>query len=422
MKKSKFCIIFPVIILILSFVCFASDAPDTSATSVYIAEADFGEVVFEKAAHEKIYPASTTKIVTALVAIENGNLDDDVTVSQSALDGLVEKGSAVRLKAGDVFTLKELLYDLLLASGNDSANAIAEHIAGSQDAFAKMMNDKVQSLGLENTHFTNPNGLHDDDHYTTAADMWQIAKAAFKNEEFCEIVSTYQFKATSSTKTSTSTNRMINKNDEYYYKDCLGGKTGFTTPAGYCLISAAKRNDLTYICAIFNAPQNGNFEDTIALYDWAFDNFEIKQLLDASSPIQEIEVPLAKDSDYLVLNAASSFSWLMPKDMDESKIVRDVEIDEDIAAPISKGDTLGNITLSYDGREYVKIALVASTDVERSQVLYIVDKIENFFTSTAFKIILACILGLIILFVLYIIIGRKSRRRKRRYYGKRSSR
>jgi len=407
----------------------AAEPPVINAKAAILYEAKSGEILFEQNADAQLYPASTTKLMTAIVALEQGNPDDVVTVSEQAIAGLPERGSSVFLAAGEQMPFLDMLKYLLISSGNDAANALAEHVAGSTDAFVALMNAKAAELGCTGTHFANPHGLHDDDHYTTAHDMLLIARHALDNPTIAEIVALPQTKIAPTNKhpnesTLTTTNHLISKikQSEYYYPSAIGVKTGFTTPAGYCLVAAAVNGELTYISVVLGGAKAedgslGSFTETIKLLDYAKDNFSFQVLAEASDPITEVPVRLATDRDTLVLTPEGSLSALLPADFDKSAVKVQFTVDEDIRAPISKGQTLGKATFSYDGRDYGTLNLVASADVERSKTLYIVDRITSFFSSKAFRIVVGTVLALAVLSVagLFMLRAHNKRRRRRQH-------
>ena len=299
--------------------------PTIEAETGLLIDADTGAVLYEKNADQKVYPASTTKIVTAMVAIENGDLNGTITISSTALD-LQEDASTVDSVEGEEMPFMDALYALLLRSGNEVANAFAEEIAGSIDAFAEMMNEYVESLGCTDTHFVNPTGLHDDNHYTTARDMVTITTAAIENEIFAEVWSTayYEMPATNKSDVRKMYNRhlMLLSTSSYYYSSAVGGKTGHTEEAGYTLVTHAVSGELSLIGAVFNSSQYGVYTDTSALFDYAFGNFEKVSINDVlgtasgSGGLSEIianlsgdeEVLLTTKEDYAVIPSGYSLS------------------------------------------------------------------------------------------------------------------
>ena len=255
------------------------DAPELAGEGVVLMEANTGALIFEKNPDEKLFPASTTKILTAIVVLENSSLDEIVTFTEECCD-LEEGAVTIDSVPGEQMVLKDVLYGLLLPSGNDCAMALALHVAGSIDRFADMMNAKAEQIGTKNSHFTNPSGLFDPDHYTTAADMALIAQYAFHNSTFVDIIShpTYIIEPTNKTPESrvlTNTHEMITPTNPDYNSHVIGGKTGYLYEAGRCLVTYAEKDGITLICVILNGSYYGIFSETQALLDFGWDHFKI---------------------------------------------------------------------------------------------------------------------------------------------------
>ena len=253
----------------------ALEEPTINAKAAIIGETKTDTVVYEHNADDMLYPASTTKIMTAILALEYGNMSDTVTVSDNAIDLLKDSGGSIMLKKGEQMNFRDMVIYLLVSSGNDAANVLAEHISGSIPAFVELMNAKAQELGCTNTHFANPHGLHADNHYTTARDLLKIAEYAMQNEDFAQIVMIDKtvLPATNmhSEQTISNTNHLISlwHSRDYFYEGAIGIKTGSTTPAGYCLVSGVNSGDLTYITVVLGAEKAedgtiGSFTETNA--------------------------------------------------------------------------------------------------------------------------------------------------------------
>lgn len=293
-------------ILVLSFLagCFipvkaaqstsvatASDAsatagfPAITSTSAIIMDADSGQIIYEKNSHTRQYPASITKILTAYLAIKNGDLNSTITMSDAAVWGIDRSSSHIALDVGEQISMSDALYAVMLVSANEAAWALAEQVSGSLQNFVQLMNDTAKDLGCKDTNFTNANGLHDPNHYTTAYDMALITKEALTSKTFRDYASeTYHeippTNMNSETRYLTQGNRMMLSDSEYYYSACKGGKTGFTEDAGGTLVVWAEKNDMKLICVTMGAPDNAiNYKDSIALFDYAFNNFSNSTLL-----------------------------------------------------------------------------------------------------------------------------------------------
>lgn len=412
---------------LLSMPVLAAPAPahTVNAKSAILYELSTDTVLLEQNADERVYPASTTKLMTALVAMEYGNPTDTVTVTREAVDGLYELGSASYLLAGEEIGFMDLMRYMLVASGNDAANAFAIHISGSVDDFVDLMNSTARRLGCTNTHFTNPHGLHDEDHYTSARDLLLIAKAAMENESIAKIVSEDEVTLPVTNKhdrttTKYSTNYLLSKKatGDYYYEGAVGIKTGTTTPAGLCLVAACVKGDYTYYSVVMGASKeengrNGQFDETIKLFDYGAENFSQQVMLSSSEPITEVPVRLSDEKDAAVLTPSENIVAMLPNTFEKSDLTMDYTVDEGVTAPVRSGDVLGKLTVTYGEKTY-EMDLVASSDISRSTLLYVLDRITGFFTSTAFKVAVAAVIALIAIFVAYVIIVNRRRAKRRR--------
>lgn len=274
------------------------DAPSTVSGSVILIDADTGAILYEKNAYEKSYPASTTKILTGLLTIENSSMDEIVTFSNAAANSVVYGDASIGTKAGEQYTVEQALYALLLYSANEIGYGLAEHVSGSLSAFVELMNDRARELGAVNTHFANASGLHSDNHYTTAYDMAMIARGCYNNSTFVNIDSTYTTYTIPPTNMTAAPRYMSHrhqmlKNRSYYYEYCKGGKTGFTDEAGNTLVTFAEKEDMRLICVCFKSTADDRYKDTRALFDWGFTNF--KKVTAAGSSVSSL---FSNDSFY----------------------------------------------------------------------------------------------------------------------------
>lgn len=335
---------------------YASGLPSVSARAAVLMEADSGDVIFEKNASERLPMASTTKIMTALVALERGELDRAV---KAGADSVGIEGSSLYLKEGDVLTMRDLLYALMLASANDAAEVIACEIGGDVDGFAALMNEKAEELGLESTHFTNPHGLDDEEHYTTARDLAVLASYALKNDVFREIVSTVKHTVdiigSDSDKVIVNHNRLLRS-----YEGAIGVKTGFTKRCGRCLVSAAERDGVTLVAVTLNAPDD--WDDHRAMLDLGFDEYG-RRVLAARGEIS-VELPcLGGDKPFVKCSNMEELSVSLPEN---AQTAMRIEADRYFPAPVKKGDALATAVFYSDGREIAKLPLFAEHDVAES--------------------------------------------------------
>lgn len=427
MVKKIICLLFAAVLLATPALAAAAPEHPVAAKGAILYELNTDTVLLEQDADARLYPASTTKLMTALVAMEYGNPEDIITVPAEAVDGLFELGSASYLLAGEEISFMDLMEYMLIASGNDAANAMAIHISGSISAFADLMNNRAQELGCTNTHFVNPHGLHDEEHYTSARDLLRIAKAAMENPTIAEIVAKDEVVLPITNKhpqttTKYTTNYLISRKStrDYYYEGAIGIKTGTTTPAGLCLVGACVKGDYTYYTVVLGAEKGENgernqFIETAKLFDYGAENFSQQVMLSSSEPIAEVPVRLSNEKDSVVVTPSENITAMLPNAFETSDLTMKYTVEESVAAPVQAGDVLGKLTVSYEGKTW-QLDLVASSDAARSTVLYILDRITGFFASTAFKIIVASIVALIVILVVYVILvnRRRAKRRRRR--------
>ena len=403
MKIKKLFIVLTFIFLIIFsntyiFVSNAAEAPSIDTGSVYLMDNRTTRPLYTKNENTKMYPASTTKIMTAILTLENCDLDEVVTANYDALSNIPQGYTVADIQVGEQLTVEQLLELLLVHSANDAANVLAEYVGGSIDSFVSMINTKLNELGLNDTHFTNAYGLHDDNHYTTAKDMAFLMKYCLQNETFwkisgqasCAIPATNMW----GPRKYDSTNLLLIAGNEYYYQYVFSGKTGFTSQAQHCLVTAAYNNDLELICVVLG--NDDRFNVTRSLYEYAFSNYELKNIINENDVVTNITVENASnDTKSLDLLISETIPALVEKNAD-TKLNPIIDLNDNISAPIFKGDVLGKVTYSINGVNYTT-NLIASHDVEESNVLTYL------------------ILGLIIIifiFIIWIIIFFKKRKIK----------
>lgn len=382
MKIKKILTILFILILILniSISYGISDAPEISAGAAILIDTSSERILYSKNERDKMYPASTTKILTAILTIENCNLEDVVTVPYEAIASIPSGYSVAALQPGEQLTVKQLLQVMLVHSANDAANVLAYHVSGSIDAFANLMNQKVLELGLQNTHFTNPSGAHDENHYTTAYDLAIIMKYCMKNSTFrnlsglkyCKIPATNKYEE----RVFNTTNELLtnNSSSNYYYKYAIAGKTGYTTEAKNCLVSVANKDNLELICVLLSAglyPNNlsAKFVDTKALFDYGYDNYTIRKLRERDAIATQIEIDKAtKETRNLDLLISDDIIALISQNDLETEFSPEIKINDNLSLPIAQGQVVGKIIYTIDGIEYSS-DLIASHSVEKSGFL-----------------------------------------------------
>lgn len=378
MKKTVVCLL----IVVLSF-CFTpvyaenkTEAPEITAEAAILVQEGTGRVMYEKNVDKKMYPASTTKVMTAMLAIENLDAESTLTASETAVQ-IDRDGSNMGILAGEVFTVEQLLYGLLLDSANDAANVLAEGVAGDISSFVDLMNQRAAELGMTNTHFMNAHGYHDPEHYTTAKDMSILCQKAIENDLFRQIVATPQFEIPPTnrykeTRYLSSGNALINpmRGHAYLYDGAKGIKTGHTSDAGYCLTSYAERKGLGYICIVLNAkyeyPNNYSFIDTRTLFNYGFKDFSLRNVADVNEIVATHDVRWSKGDEQVLLSAKTPLEVLLPKTYFKDLLTTKITVEEKIKAPVKKGTVLGKIDYFYDGEAVGSVELIAAKDVSRS--------------------------------------------------------
>ena len=398
-------------------------------TSLYLENLDTETVVYTKNPDQRRYPASTTKIMTYIITAENVNdlKNTMVTVKSSILHMLDGTGSSMAgLRADEKLSVYQLLNCMMIPSGNDAALILADYIGkGDIKKFVEMMNAKAKELGCEDTHFVNPHGLNDPDHYTTVRDMARITKYARTLPEFIEITNTVTSDIIGEDRYIVTTNSMIDpvRGGELYYPYAEGIKTGSTgNDSGYCLVSTATKNKYTYLCVAYGAPyedeehelfENGAMLDSINLYDWAFDNLSIKTVLDRKELAKEIKLEFAWNKDTIQLSPAHSYSTILPDDVDISTITKTYKVPESISAPVSDGDVIGKVELSYNDQPLATIDLIATENIDRSELLSALDSLKGFVTSQPFIIFIIVVAVLAAVYFIIILIFRRKKRSQR---------
>lgn len=432
MKKRRFFALFLVLGLLVSLLSVTASAfeeIDVDARAALLVEKETGEILYEKNAHEKNYPASITKLTVALLvfeAIDAGqlSLDQPITARERAFEGLSIYGSTAGIKVGEVLTVEQLLQCMLIVSANEACNILAEWDAGSIAAFVDAMNAKAKALGCENTHFVNPSGLHDPDHYTSAWDLYLITKAAMQYPEFMEICDSAKavIPATNLSKERTlyTTNHLLSTWRVIGYRDkrAHGIKTGSTSDAGHCLISSAQEGELHFVSVVMGAErieENGvgnllNFSETSHLFDYGFKNFAYRTILEDKEIIQEVPVSLSK-TDYVTVHPANNVESLFPRDLDPAELDRVISLPETVEAPVIAGDRLGTMELRDGDTVYASVDLLASSDVTADKFMVFRHNVSLFFKKPAVKTVAIVLAVLLVLLVIFRLTGLSRRRR-----------
>ena len=397
-----------------------------NAKNALLVSMDTGEVLYSKNENQKVYPASITKIMSVTLILESSmyNPDAKIAMTKEVLKLISGTGSSVsNLKVGEEITHLDLVYLVLMSSFGDCAYLAAITFGGSVDSFVDMMNEKAKKLGLKDTHYTNPVGLHEAGTYTTAYDTYKLTSYALKNSTFKKVCEStrYTVPATnmSGARTISTTNFLQDNTTNYYYSYAKGVKTGYTDEAGRCLVSTASYNGYNYMCVLFGCPPNAGtryeFIDSKNLYRWVFNNFEFKNVADSDNPIYEMPVDLSLQTDFVSLYVEKSFISVLPKDADESTITIRPHTKSKVAdAPIKKGDILGTADIIYAEKVIGTVNLVSGENVKRSTILYIWRAIKNVLSSVYMKILYILAAAAIILFIIAVVRMNSGRANKRK--------
>lgn len=345
-----------------------------AAETAVLMDAASGEVLYEKNADQKMYPASITKLMTILLALEHGKLTDEITFSHDAVYN-IEQGSAhIAIMEGETLTLEQVLRAIILRSANEASNGVAEYVDGSVEAFAKHMTERAKELGCKNTNFVNANGLHDENHYTTAYDMALIAKELLTHEEYRSMMSETDYEIPPTNKQTETRylhgqHQMLNPNSIYYYEDAIGGKTGFTSEALNTLVTYAERDGMELIAVVMKCNGAEHYTDTAALFDYGFETYESVKLLSAADHTTTVKVTETYNDKPVELGTitaapAENVYHTLPKGTDTSQIKVETDCPETIEAPVKEGQTVGTLKISLGGKTIKTVELKAQNAVD----------------------------------------------------------
>ena len=408
---------------------------DIQAKAALLLDQNTGKIVYAKNEHAELYPASLTKIMTALLvlrAVDEGKLtmDQSITASESAFETLHDDGSSAGIKAGEILTVRQLLQCLLIVSANEAGTILAEAVSGSVSAFVEEMNAEAQALGCENTHFVNPTGLHDPQHYTSAWDLSLIATEALKYPDFLTICDSIKeiIPATnlSSERVLRTTNYLLDtwRALGYRYRNAHGIKTGSTSDAGYCLVSSAEKGELRFLSVVMGCERvvdaSGkadvkSFSETKRLFEWGFENFSYKTVQSVNDMLASIPVALSQETNSVVLHPAEDVVVLLPNALSADDLKRVIRFErQSVEAPVQAGEVLAEAVLSYGDTEYAAIPLVALNDINASRSLVLLAQVKAVLAKPIVKIAVILVVGLLLALLIWkLTIGRRRYR-----YGK----
>ena len=397
--------------------------PNLYSESVYLMDATTGKVLYEKNADVQYMPASTTKVMTAILALENCKLDEEVTIGENPP---LADGSAIGLAQGETYTIEELLLGLLLESGNDCAEAIAEYISGSNEEFSKLMNEKAKELGATNTNFKNPSGLTEEGHLTTAHDLALIMAYASQNEDFVRIARTsshfYETHPFSdgSQKWAINKNPLLKENSNYKYQYAYCGKTGYTIAANHSYTAVAKKDNQTIVGAFLNATdKDGLYTSVGQLFDWGFENFKTEKVISKGYKLDDYYID---DSTSIPLLSTEDcyYTFDLSKGENINNVKISVEYDHKnlTTTTIKEGDILFDASLLINGNKVSDIKLASGIDREYTIEVIVKNTLTKIISSKCFTLGIIAIVIIIILFMIISI--KRHKRRKKRFLARRS--
>lgn len=405
----------------------ADTPPELQAQSAYLKDRTTGTVLLNINSGDRRYPASTTKVMTALLVLENAKLDDTVTIAEEDFAALDENSMTAGLEVGETLTVRDMLACLLLPSANECAYALARHVSGSIDSFVELMNARAKELGCKNTNFVNPCGLHDDNHYTTAYDLSLIFDAALQLPDFVEIAgsATWELPATNmqEARTIESTDELTNANGPVYVEGVQAAKTGYTEAAGRCLVAAAAQGDMNLMGVVLGAPNTdsgsgvtANFVDMYTMFMWGFEAWQSGAVISEGADLGTAPIAQSSDGDEVGLVALEAFNATVPIDTKTSDLTITPTWKEELTAPISATQELGTVTVSLDGQELGTVKVGAATTMRASLFAKI-----GAFLSSPFNIIISILVTALVGILAYVGFS-VVRARRHQVFGGRGSR
>lgn len=410
-------------------ISYALDFEET-AEAAYMVNLDTDTVVYQKNIDERRVPASITKIMTMILALEMcEDLENTLVTAPSYIWNEFEgiNISHCDIRRGETLSMQDLLYGMALQSANEAANIVADYLGnGSIPDFVDLMNKKAKEIGAVNTHFTNPHGLHSEEHYSTAYDIYLIARYAMDVPGFMDLVSTTAYTAIHADKHDKlsfyTTNRMMVRNGGDYYEGLKGIKTGTLPESGRCFVSTATRNGFTYLLVVMGCPAydaegkqldgNSAFTEARNFYNWAFNTFRVKTLVEEGRIIGQTGLDLSWGKDYLLVMTNERYMALLPDEVLVSSVVMEpVFSEESVRAPVEKGDPVGYLKLILAGTEVGRIPLVAAESAQMNEFLYILDYAKQISQNFWFKFAVIFVIVLIVLYTTLVIIRNRNRKR-----------
>ena len=411
-----------------------------TAEAVYLYNIDTDTVIYSKNADTPLPPAAITKLMTSILAIEmTDNLDsEEITYPISVQNYLWEyqqqHGAVANagLMAGNVFTMRDALYAMMLPSANDVAMSVSAHLGGTQEDFVVMMNERARELGARNTSFSNSTGLYSSQNLSTAYDIAQIAKHAMTVPGLMDIANTANWDARlispETSITWSNKNRLLSPSSSYYYPNAMGIIGGYVPDGGFCMVSTASKDGFTYLLVVLgcadivdgaiNLDREMQFVDSARIYNWVFDTFRVKSLLEKGKTVHGVPIKFSSQQDQVKLMAADRFTSLLPSNIEPSDVVLVPYTADEFTAPVKKNDPAGEVALLLSGEEIGRVPLVFAESVEASQMLILLERVYSVTRSFWFKFSVSLLILLILLYIVFMI-RRNNMRRRSAYRRKR---
>ena len=401
-----------------------TDELGLNSTTAVLMEMKTGKVLYDKDMKKRMFPASLTKVLTAILVLENcDDLNKMATASEYAVMSITDGYTTAGIKVGESFTIEQLLEVMMLRSANEAATILAEYVSGSVEAFSKLMNEKAKEIGCLDSNFLNANGMHDENHYSTAYDMALIEQYCMKNEDFrrisgmtiCSLPNTTLYEGDA--RVFKNTHAFLLKDNKNYYEYAIAGKTGYTTPAKNCLITCSNKDGLEFISVILHAEGSvdgisARYSDTRKLLDYGYNNYRISKFMKKGSIVDDVEIELDNGKkEELNLILEDNIEIICKKNESLQKDDEKIKLN-DLKLPISKGDILGTVIYTIDGVEY-EVQVSSDRNIELTNVVKEVnfEKKDNK-ELIAIILLFGLIIVLIVLVILFIIVGKKERTEK----------
>jgi len=418
----RIALLFLSLVFFCNFITYAQ--PEIKAKSAILASAEGAQIIFEKNPDQKVYPAGLTKLFTALVAYNICGTEQIVTIPQNIGDYLAPLEPSMKLKPSEQITSGNLISAMIVGSANDASIALAIHCSGTIDDFVNKMNEKAKELNLSSTNFVNPTGNHDENQYTTASDMLKIYSEIYKIKPLINILNSKNITILptnlSPKRTFWTGNHLISRYIEtkYIYPSAIGGKTSASSAGGYSIATHGKRGGIELIAIVFSSELDAgvdySFVDAKSMFEYGYNNYTLKNIVKQDELICETKVKSALNSEHLLLYAGSSLKSLIMRDDNTQSVQKNVNISSSITPPIKKGDVIGSVDYTYQGKLIGNIELIAGSDVRLNIIKYIGNSILWVFNLTIVKILISIIIAALFFYIMLVYLAFKKQKKTKK--------